>query len=157
MLRPLFHCILDGQRILSFLRVNSLSSSNTLNWDVIETSPVHTLLDDNGVIDLTASIITDRKKINVNYIICNFKVLVTDLVGSAMASLSHLLKTRPYLRVHTGWTCAAMILAIPRVKKSHTTILPSLQPTASNVPRLLKAHVIATLTESKVPSNSYIT
>lgn len=27
-----------------------------------------------------------------------------------------------------------IILAIPRVKKSHITTLPSLQPTASNVP-----------------------
>lgn len=36
-----------------------------------------------------------------------------------------------------------MILAIPLVKKSQITILPSLQPTASRVPYLLKEQVTA--------------
>ena len=54
----------------------------------------------------------------------------------------------------TGCTCAPMTLAIPRVKKSHMTIRPSLQPTASRVPCLLNAHVSAVLTQSSVPSES---
>lgn len=48
-----------------------------------------------------------------------------------------------------------MILLIPLVKKSQITIRPSLHPTASKVPRRLKEHVIATLTQSRVPSYSY--
>ena len=35
-----------------------------------------------------------------------------------------------------------MILAIPRVRKSQITILPSLQPTANSVPNLVKVEVI---------------
>ena len=36
--------------------------------------------------------------------------------------------------------------------KLHIAILPSLQPTASRVPRLLKEHVRALLPESRIPS-----
>lgn len=50
-----------------------------------------------------------------------------------------------------------MILAMPRVRKSQSTSLPSLQPTARRVPCLLNAQVIAMLTQSKVPSKSYNT
>ena len=57
-------------------------------------------------------------------------------------------------REHTGCTCAWMILAIPRVKKSHITIRPSLQPTAKSVPNLLNWHVIAIVIQSRVPSFS---
>ena len=59
------------------------------------------------------------------------------------------------LMLQTGWTWAEIIFAIPRVRKSHMTILPSLQPTASSVPRLLKAHVTGIERQSSVPSNSY--
>jgi len=59
-----------------------------------------------------------------------------------------------YHNVQTGCTCALIILAIPRVRKSQITIRPSLHPTTSNVPCLLKAHVIAMLTQSNAPSNS---
>ena len=59
-----------------------------------------------------------------------------------------------YLKEHTGCTCALIILAMPRVRKSHITILPSLHPTAINDPLLLKAHVTASDTQSKTPSNS---
>jgi hypothetical protein len=48
-----------------------------------------------------------------------------------------------------------MILAIPLVRKSQITILPSLHPTASKVPRLLNVHVTASEIQSNVPSNSY--
>ena len=47
-----------------------------------------------------------------------------------------------------------MILAIPRVRKSQMTILPSLQPTAKQVPRRLNAQVTANDMQSNVPSNS---
>lgn len=57
--------------------------------------------------------------------------------------------------LHTGWTWADIILAMPLVKKSHITIRPSLQPTAKRVPRLLNWHVTAIERESKVPSNSW--
>lgn len=56
--------------------------------------------------------------------------------------------------LHTGCTCADIIFAIPLVKKSQTTILPSLQPTASSVPYLLKEQVTASDIQSKEPSNS---
>lgn len=59
-----------------------------------------------------------------------------------------------YLKEHTGWTWALTILAIPLVKKSQITILPSLHPTASSVPLLLKEHVTAREIQSKAPSNS---
>ena len=59
------------------------------------------------------------------------------------------------LMEHTGCMWAEIILAIPRVRKSHTTILPSLQPTASRVPLLLNAQVTANETQSRVPSNSW--
>lgn len=55
-----------------------------------------------------------------------------------------------------GCMCALMTFAIPRVKKSHITIRPSLQPTASNVPCLLKVHVTAILTQSSAPSKSCV-
>lgn len=43
---------------------------------------------------------------------------------------------------------------MPRVRKSQITILPSLQPTANNVPRLLNEQVTASEIQSKAPSNS---
>lgn len=58
---------------------------------------------------------------------------------------------------HTGWMWALMILAMPRVRKSQMTILPSLQPTASSVPQRLKVQVSAMLMQSRVPSASYHT
>ena len=61
---------------------------------------------------------------------------------------------RDQLILQTGCTCAEIIFAIPLVKKSQITIRPSLQPTASKVPRLLKAHVTAIERQSRVPSNS---
>ena len=64
-------------------------------------------------------------------------------------------KYHPYQREQTGWTWALIILEIPLVKKSHITILPSLHPTASKVPRLLKVHVTAIEMQSRAPSNSY--
>lgn len=63
----------------------------------------------------------------------------------------------PYHKEQTGWMCALIILAMPLVKKSQITIRPSLQPTASSVPHLLKVHVRAMLMQSKVPSASYKT
>lgn len=48
-----------------------------------------------------------------------------------------------------------MIFAIPRVRKSQITILPSLQPTANSVPLLLNVHVTAIDIQSNAPSNSY--
>ena len=48
-----------------------------------------------------------------------------------------------------------MILAIPLVRKSQMTILPSLQPTARSVPRLLNVQVTAMEIQSRAPSNSY--
>lgn len=62
---------------------------------------------------------------------------------------------RDQLILHTGCTCAEMILAMPLVRKSQITMRPSLQPTANKVPRLLKAQVTAIDWQSKVPSNSY--
>lgn len=59
-----------------------------------------------------------------------------------------------YLKEQTGWTWALMILAIPLVKKSQMTILPSLHPTANKVPLLLKVQVTAREIQSNVPSNS---
>ena len=59
-----------------------------------------------------------------------------------------------YHKEQTGWTCALIILAIPLVRKSHTTIRPSLQPTANNVPRLLNVQVTAMDMQSRAPSNS---
>lgn len=47
-----------------------------------------------------------------------------------------------------------MIFAIPRVKKSQTTIRPSLQPTAKSVPYLLNEQVTANEIQSREPSNS---
>lgn len=61
---------------------------------------------------------------------------------------------RDQLMLHTGWTWADMILAIPRVRKSQITMRPSLQPTANNVPYLLKAQVTANDMQSSEPSNS---
>ena len=61
---------------------------------------------------------------------------------------------KAYLTHETGWMCATITLATPRVKKSQITSRPSLQPTANSDPVLLKAHVRAGLTESKLPSNS---
>lgn len=58
------------------------------------------------------------------------------------------------LKLHTGWTWADMILAIPLVRKSQMTILPSLHPTASRVPYLLKEQVSAKEIQSRDPSNS---
>lgn len=46
------------------------------------------------------------------------------------------------------------ILAIPLVMKFHMAIRPSLQPTASWVPLLLKEQVRASLPESRIPSFS---
>jgi len=63
-------------------------------------------------------------------------------------------KTHTNLSEHTGWTWALIIFAIPLVRKSQMTIRPSLHPTASNVPRLLNAHVTANEMQSKAPSNS---
>lgn len=51
--------------------------------------------------------------------------------------------------------CALHILAILRVMKSQIAIRPSLQPTASRVPRRLNAHVRASLPESRMPSLCY--
>ena len=51
-----------------------------------------------------------------------------------------------------GCVCPVYDFAMPRVRKSHTTTRPSLQPTASNVPRRLKAHVRASLPQSRRPS-----
>lgn len=51
--------------------------------------------------------------------------------------------------------CPLHILAMLRVIKSQTAIRPSLQPTASSVPRRLNAHVRASLPESKMPSLCY--
>lgn len=62
---------------------------------------------------------------------------------------------RDQLRLQTGYTCAEMDLAMPRVKKSQMNILPSLQPTARSVPRRLKAQVAAREIESRLPSNSW--
>lgn len=55
----------------------------------------------------------------------------------------------------TGWMCALMILAMPRVRKSQMTIRPSLQPTANRVPQRLKVQVRAMLIQSRVPSASW--
>jgi len=63
-------------------------------------------------------------------------------------------KLNTNLREHTGCTWALIIFAIPLVRKSQITIRPSLHPTASNVPRLLNAHVTANEIQSKAPSNS---
>ena len=50
-----------------------------------------------------------------------------------------------------------MIFAMPRVRKSQMTMRPSLHPTASNVPRLLNAHVTAILVaQSREPSKSFM-
>jgi hypothetical protein len=71
-------------------------------------------------------------------------------------------------RLHSGWTWAVMILAMPRVRKSQMTIRPSLQPTAKRVPNLLKKcqiiicmkqdllkqQVTAIEIQSREPSNS---
>ena len=54
-----------------------------------------------------------------------------------------------------GWMCALHILAIPRVIKSQIAMRPSLHPTASIVPLRLKAHVRASLPESRIPSLCY--
>lgn len=49
---------------------------------------------------------------------------------------------------------ARIFLATPRVKKSHITSRPSLQPTAKRLPLRLKEQQIARLEQSKTPSNS---
>ena len=54
-------------------------------------------------------------------------------------------------RLQTGWTWAWMILAIPRVKKSHTTIRPSLQPTARSVPYLRTKQATPTIVQLPSP------
>ena len=59
-----------------------------------------------------------------------------------------------YLMEQIGCIWALITLAIPRVRKSQTTIRPSLQPTANSVPCLLNAQVTAMLTQSNVPSES---
>ena len=59
-----------------------------------------------------------------------------------------------YVSEQTGWTWACMIFAIPLVRKSQMTILPSLHPTARRVPNLLNWHVTAIVTQSRVPSFS---
>ena len=51
-----------------------------------------------------------------------------------------------------GWMCPLQRRAIPLVRKSQTAMRPSLQPMANRVPRLLKAHVRASLPESSMPS-----
>lgn len=56
------------------------------------------------------------------------------------------------LREVMGWMWQLQILAIPRVMKSQMAIRPSLQPTASCVPLLLKQQVRASLPESRMPS-----
>lgn len=56
------------------------------------------------------------------------------------------------LRKVMGWMWPLSNLAMPRVMKSQTAILPSLQPTASSVPLRLNAHVRASLPESRIPS-----
>ena len=77
------------------------------------------------------------------------------MILSLQQSNAHtFLQFRDQLRLQTGYTWAEIDLAIPRVRKSHINILPSLQPTAKSVPLLLKAHVAASDIESKVPSNS---
>lgn len=55
---------------------------------------------------------------------------------------------------HTGWTCACMIFAMPRVKKSQITMRPSLHPTAKRVPNRLNWQVMAMVIQSSVPSFS---
>lgn len=67
---------------------------------------------------------------------------------------STLCPLRDHPMLHTGCTWADMIFAIPRVKKSQTTIRPSLQPTARRVPYLLNEHVTANDIQSNEPSNS---
>lgn len=60
-----------------------------------------------------------------------------------------------YHKEQTGWMCALIILAMPRVRKSQMTMRPSLQPTASRVPQRLKVQVRAMLIQSRVPSASW--
>lgn len=72
-------------------------------------------------------------------------------------SVDALTRVAPILdqdKLTTGCTWALIILQIPRVRKSQITIRPSLQPTASNVPRRLKTQVTANETQSRDPSNS---
>lgn len=66
-----------------------------------------------------------------------------------------LLYSTSYHKEHTGWMCALMILAMPRVRKSQMTMRPSLQPTASRVPQRLNVQVRAMLIQSRVPSASW--
>lgn len=56
------------------------------------------------------------------------------------------------LREVIGWMWQLHILAIPLVMKSQMAMRPSLQPTASCVPLLLKEQVRASLPESRIPS-----
>merc|ERR1711862_252453 len=69
-------------------------------------------------------------------------------------ALISFLPLRFQLNEQTGWTCALRILVIPRVRKSQITILPSLHPTASKVPRRLNEQATAMLTQSRAPSKS---
>lgn len=62
---------------------------------------------------------------------------------SSVDADANLWPLRDQLMLHTGWTWADIILAMPLVRKSQITMRPSLQPTARSVPRLLKAHVTA--------------
>lgn len=66
----------------------------------------------------------------------------------------HIGKKMSHHKEHTGWICALIILAMPRVKKSQITIRPSLQPTANSVPQRLNVQVRAMLIQSRVPSAS---
>lgn len=61
---------------------------------------------------------------------------------------------RDQLKLQIGCTWAEIIFAMPRVKKSQTTMRPSLHPTARSVPYLLKQQVTANEIQSSDPSNS---
>ena len=56
----------------------------------------------------------------------------------------------PQLNIYVTW----MIFAIPLVRKSQMTSLPSLQPTARSVPYLLNWQQMAIVMQSNVPSFS---
>ena len=60
------------------------------------------------------------------------------------------------LREVMGCMCALQMRARPRVMKSQTATRPSLQPTASSVPRRLNMHVSASLPESRTPSLCWV-
>lgn len=77
------------------------------------------------------------------------------LVGCTPLLPSHTLRLETYLTEQIGWQrWAAKFLATPRVKKSHITMRPSLQPTAKRLPLRLKEQQMAKLEQSRTPSNS---